>query len=304
MTAPVAFVVFAPVKSTSSKSKRVRAATDSRRRSKYAARASETECGRNSNDPPPLSLISANIPVTSTCEPQLAIISEDHSVMLSVVSLRQVIWPGLENEHGWTKTYGTRNNDSYYFPRGVERGKKGVRCRLDFFDSFKQVKVEAKSIVNQTPHISLRDPVTGLRFIVIAYLVSGQTLATAAQATAFQISPLHGTKILISQVIEHMIGKKSTYDGLLERAWAQSVKKPRVFSKKSGNTGRTRRKKSWTDINRVSVCKRTPAFWLAAGRLRHPSVVSAFRQRWETPHRPDFRLVLKMRVRYHIRSQG
>lgn len=55
-----------------------------------------------------------------------------------VMPFGQVIWPGLEGEHGWNKVYGPRN-DTYYLPRGIERGKNGAKCRLDFFDSFKQV---------------------------------------------------------------------------------------------------------------------------------------------------------------------
>lgn len=55
--------------------------------------------------------------------------------------MEQVVWPALVEEFGWTKANGPRTCDVYYLPKGVERTKKGVKCRVDYFDSSRQVSV-------------------------------------------------------------------------------------------------------------------------------------------------------------------
>lgn len=56
-----------------------------------------------------------------------------------VLSFRQVIWPALEEKFGWTRVNGPRVNDAYFMPMGVVRGKNGAKCRVDYYDSFRQV---------------------------------------------------------------------------------------------------------------------------------------------------------------------
>lgn len=63
----------------------------------------------------------------------------------------QVLWPALAEDHGWTKIQGPRTSDAYYFPEGIERGKNGAKCRVDFYDSFKQVSDSQGSTSRATP---------------------------------------------------------------------------------------------------------------------------------------------------------
>jgi len=48
-----------------------------------------------------------------------------------------VVWPRLE-KIGWKLENGNRENDKYFLPAGVERGK-GNRVRVHYFDSRSQV---------------------------------------------------------------------------------------------------------------------------------------------------------------------
>ncbi|CAN0389660.1 unnamed protein product, partial [Laminaria digitata] len=52
-----------------------------------------------------------------------------------------VIWPALEKDFGWTRVHGPRVNDAYFMPMGVVRGKNGAKCRVDYYDSFRQVVI-------------------------------------------------------------------------------------------------------------------------------------------------------------------
>lgn len=56
--------------------------------------------------------------------------------------LVQVVWPALAEEFGWTKVYGPRMHDVYYLPMGIVRGQNGARCRVDYYDSNRQARVE------------------------------------------------------------------------------------------------------------------------------------------------------------------
>ena len=53
----------------------------------------------------------------------------------------QVVWPALSEEFGWTKVYGPRMHDVYYLPMGIVRGQNGARCRVDYYDSNRQVRL-------------------------------------------------------------------------------------------------------------------------------------------------------------------
>lgn len=50
------------------------------------------------------------------------------------------MWPTLVEEFGWTKVYGPRTSDVYFLPMGIVRGN-GSKCRVDYFDSSRQVRV-------------------------------------------------------------------------------------------------------------------------------------------------------------------
>lgn len=53
----------------------------------------------------------------------------------------QVIWPALVTEFEWTRMVGPRPTDSYFLPKGVVRGQNGAKCRENYFDSYRQVRV-------------------------------------------------------------------------------------------------------------------------------------------------------------------
>lgn len=53
----------------------------------------------------------------------------------------QVVWPALEEEFGWTKVHGPRMHDVYFLPKGVARGQNGAKCRVDYYDSNRQVRM-------------------------------------------------------------------------------------------------------------------------------------------------------------------
>ncbi|CAM9651574.1 unnamed protein product, partial [Ectocarpus sp. 8 AP-2014] len=52
-----------------------------------------------------------------------------------------VVWPGLAQEFGWKRVRGPRPSDVYYLPPGVVRGQNGAKCRVDYFDSNRQVLI-------------------------------------------------------------------------------------------------------------------------------------------------------------------
>ncbi len=58
---------------------------------------------------------------------------------MAAINPVQVVWPALEAEFGWTKAFGQRPNDIYYLPMGIQRGQNGARCRVDYYDSHRQV---------------------------------------------------------------------------------------------------------------------------------------------------------------------
>ena len=61
---------------------------------------------------------------------------------VSVDCFFEILWPKFE-QNGWRLEKGRRETDVYFFPKGVTRGK-GVRCRVHFYDSIKQVIAFAK----------------------------------------------------------------------------------------------------------------------------------------------------------------
>ena len=80
---------------------------------------------------------------TSTLPPRTTAFSLQNLATLTALSpfffLGQVIWPALEADFGWTKVHGPRVSDAYFMPMGVVRGQNKARCRIDYYDSFRQV---------------------------------------------------------------------------------------------------------------------------------------------------------------------
>lgn len=63
----------------------------------------------------------------------------------------QVVWPALVAEFGWTKVHGPRTHDVYYLPMGIARGVNGAKCRVDYYDSNRQVGLDQRTTPTRTP---------------------------------------------------------------------------------------------------------------------------------------------------------